>query len=92
MSTQTHLTLTFSRYTGFPVMCVRYWNSKWREPNSARIEEPPDAQPQFLIAPLQKRSTGIVCSQHITRNTRKHTVLCTLSVFSTLNCTFPTHK
>ena len=37
---------------------VRYWNSRWREPNSARIELPPDAQPQFLIAPLHRGERG----------------------------------
>ena len=44
---------TFSRKMGSPVRCVRYWNSRWRDPNSARTELPPDAHPQFLMLPLQ---------------------------------------
>ena len=33
----------------------RYINSRCREPNSERIEDPPDAQPQFLLLPLKYR-------------------------------------
>ena len=31
----------------------RYINSRCREPNSDRIDDPPDAQPQFLLLPLE---------------------------------------
>ena len=41
-------------------MAVRYCHSKWREPNSARIEEPPEAHDQFLIAPLKETERGKV--------------------------------
>ena len=39
---------TFCAYTGSPVTSDRYENSMWRLPNSARMLEPPLAQPKFL--------------------------------------------
>ena len=53
--------LTLSRYFLSPVRWVRYWNSRCRDPNSAKIELPPEAHPQFFIAPLEgngKREGG----------------------------------
>lgn len=50
--------LAFSAKIGLPESSVRCKNSKWRDPNSARILLLPSmAQPQLLLEPLKDRSS-----------------------------------